>query len=309
MELKSSDEGFIKINNITYTKNDLIESFDFFDKEENWDIAFLSDKYPFIKSLDTIGRINFVLKLPDSFLEDPNNLKIRKYLTNAYKETIHRELRSLIKEDNFIQLRFLASYFKLLTNEVQDEFHVYIKSQIEAKIRWIKSLNYKVGSTGKAHYSFSTHFVELAGIVGDDDPDFLVDILNLVVEIYNKNRIPSVNFIACMKAHLNLSHLQQNKQVIEDNIRSQKKSLNRDRDGGFSFSGYNIGWSAVWIAIVVIRLVVKCEQSSNNYTPSRIHFSPQVEMNDSIYDLIKDNRDTIFSDTTSYPIEVPDVVR
>ncbi len=262
----------IQLGKNMYSKNDLLACFEYFDDEKNWEMILLNEKYPFLNHLEKLSKISDKIEYPKEFYEDVQLFTIQVHFSNLYKNDFQKEIRKLVKKDDFPQLRFLISYFDVLTNDVKYEFSEYIKSQIELKIAMIENVDYKLNPQSDIHYSFSTSFVEIVQFVGDDDTSFITDALNVAIKLYNNNDLSRFFFIRCMKAHLLLPHFPENLNVIRGNI-VQEEKVEKGTSGrdGFTFK-------SIWLVIVALIMVLRIARSCNS--TSTYHQTKQPELND-----------------------------
>ena len=272
MELKIQENDLIQLGKNKYSKNDLLACFDYFDDEKNWEMILLNEKYPFLNHLEKLSKISDKIEFTSAFYEDEQLFSIQLHLTNLYKDDFQKEIRKLVKKEDFPQLRFLISYFEVLTNDVKYEFSEYIKSQIELKLTTLENENFKLKSQSEMHFTFSTSFIEIVHIVGEDDISFITDALSVAIKLYNNNDLSRFFFIRCMKAHLLLPHFPENLNVIKGNILQQEKE--EKGTSGKDGSTFKTIWLVIVALIMVLRVVRSCD-------PARTYHQPkQPELNE-----------------------------
>lgn len=272
LELKTQENDVIQLGTNTYSKNDLLESFEYFDQEENWKMILLNENFPFLKHLERVSRISDKATIPVEFYENEELFSIQMYLTNLHKSDFQQEIRKLLKKEDFAQLRLLISYFEVLTNDVRYELSEYIKGQIELKISTIEKDEFRLKRQSDTHYSFSTSFVEIVHFVGEDDTSFITDALSLAINLFNNNDLSRFFFTRCMKAHLNLPHFEENLSVVRQNI-AQENKIEKGTSGKEGTTFKTI-WYIIVALVMVLRVSRSCESTTTYSQPK------QPELND-----------------------------
>jgi TonB family protein len=221
LELKATDGQSLKIGEKEFTKDDLIKCFDFYEVDENWDLFFAIKEYPFVSQFEDFSTINTPLEFEDKL----DNLHLKQFISNNYSFSLKSRIRFLLGKEDVKSLLVLTTYFQLFTDEFRYELCEFIKIQFSLKFKLIETKNYRFEGQARKCFLFKKDFTFLIDYIGNEDDDFLVECFNLIIELYNRNRISNYRYLYLMKLHLKISHSEHTKSIIKENFKKGIKYL------------------------------------------------------------------------------------
>ena len=219
--MKASDNQSIKIGDKEFTKDDLIKCFDFYEQDENWDLFFIIKEYPFIHQFEDFS----IIETPFEIEEKVDNLKLKQFISKNYSTSLLNRIRVLVGQEDVKRLLILTTYFQVFTDESRYDFCEYIKNQLSLKFKLIETKNYRFEGPARKCFLFKKEFVFLLDYIGNEDDDFLVESFNLIIELYNRNRISHYRYLYLMRIHLKISHSEHTKSIIKENFKKGIKYL------------------------------------------------------------------------------------
>lgn len=270
LELKFSKDSFLSIEGKNYSKDDLVKLFDYYEDEKKRLIFLELENLPDIEIIQNLNLIGRFSQIPPDFEQNDNYRQIIEFVSLNYGEQFFKKVVDLYKSKSDYHLRkiiYLFSFLPYFTQTFQNKIKIHLKNTILSEISTIQLGGKKLPSkyTYQDLFLFKINFVQICGLVGNDDEEFISFVLNTTIDIYNNYKKKPELLVASMRAHKKLNHNYDNQFVIDENIRIFEKI---DKD----YEGYNplkmILYILIFFGTFFFRIPKSCSdnrQSNPNY--------------------------------------------
>ncbi len=294
LELKFSKEDFIIVNDKKYSKEELIQLFDYyqdplkiglFETLEN-----LFDK----EELENPQSIISFSSYKDDFYELENSFQVQEYISHNYFTNFFKAQKRCLKSNTnqkYEQLRKQISYLFYFKPSDQDKVKSYFRNYFLAEFESMRARKFILDSNAdyKNHFLFSIDFIQFCGDIGNDDQDFLHEVLDVTHDFYNTFLKMQYLMVNALKEHKKLNHSIENQLNLDSNIAllDTKGSPKARKDFAWKYLFY-VGI----LLLFILRNAKMCQDGPNNF--NRINI-PNLDFKPIVYP--SNSYDSIFSDT------------